>query len=56
MLRTSINEKINEREQSGIIRNDFIDTLVTLKNEDKNKIESDYNAGNYKSSINKTKI
>lgn len=38
MLKSSINEKMEEREQSGIVRNDFIDTLITLKNEDKDKI------------------
>lgn len=46
MIRTSISDKMKEREQSGIIKHDLIDTLITLKNEDKDKMASKYNAGN----------
>lgn len=48
MLKSSINEKMQEREQSGIVRNDFIDVLITLKNEDKNKVGSENISSKYK--------
>lgn len=37
-MRETINKVMEERERTGEIRNDLIDTLVTLKNEDKDKI------------------
>lgn len=40
-LRSTINYVMGEREKSGEIRNDLIDVLVKLKNEDKNKKVSD---------------
>lgn len=36
-MRESINYVLNEREKSGMVRQDLIDTLLTLKNEDKGK-------------------
>lgn len=36
-LRESIGYVMDEREKNGKIRNDLIDTLVTLRNEDKHK-------------------
>ncbi|XP_037043595.1 probable cytochrome P450 6g2 [Bradysia coprophila] len=36
-LRNTINYIIGERERTGSVRNDLIDTLITLKNEDKSK-------------------
>ncbi|KAG4067639.1 hypothetical protein HA402_005411 [Bradysia odoriphaga] len=40
-LRGSINFVLNEREKSGNKRKDLIDTLLTLKNEDKDKTQTD---------------
>lgn len=39
-LRESINFVLNEREKSGNARQDLIDTLLVLKNEDKGKTQS----------------
>lgn len=39
-LRESITYVMSEREKSGHIRQDLIDTLVSLKNEDKGKSRS----------------
>jgi len=39
-LRESINYVMTEREASGIVRHDLIDTLISLKNEDKEKIQN----------------
>jgi len=39
-LRETINYVMSEREKSGIVRQDLIDTLITLKNEDNGKIRS----------------
>lgn len=39
-LRESINFVLNEREKSGNARQDLIDTLLILKNEDKYKTQS----------------
>lgn len=44
-LRNSINHIMSEREQSGTVRNDLIDTLINLKNEDKSKHLSATNVG-----------
>ncbi len=37
---------MDEREKSGAIRNDLIDALISLKNEDKSKHLSATNVGN----------
>lgn len=44
-LRDSIEYVMDEREKAGTIRNDLIDTLVSLRNEDKNKIFSTSEVG-----------
>lgn len=38
---------MNEREKSGSVRNDLIDTLINLKNEDETKHLSATNVGNF---------
>lgn len=44
-LRESINFVLSEREKSGNSRQDLIDTLLLLKNEDKGKSQSQSNFG-----------
>lgn len=38
---------MDEREKSQSIRNDLIDTLISLRNEDKSEHSSATNVGNY---------
>lgn len=45
-LRNTIGEIISEREKTGATRNDLIDTLIILKNEDKAKHSSVTDVGN----------
>lgn len=44
-MRESINYAMDSREKSGEIRNDLIDTLVVLRNEDKGKLASETELG-----------
>lgn len=44
-MRSSIQHVMADRERNGVIKNDLIDTLIQLKNEDKDKVSSDTEMG-----------
>lgn len=44
-IRNSISYVMEQREKTGTVKKDFIDALITLKNEDKEKLESKLNVG-----------
>lgn len=50
-LRDSCNFAMDERVKSGEVRNDLIDALLTLREEDKDKPFSYKNIGNYMNKI-----